>query len=46
MGKIFLAEKGKAFLEKAMALLVRFMQEFKSEPLPLRSDSLTKKEIG
>ena len=37
-------EKGKIFIEKTLEFLVQFMKEFKSEPLPLRSNPLTKKK--
>jgi creatinine amidohydrolase/Fe(II)-dependent formamide hydrolase-like protein len=36
-------EKGKVFIEKTLELLAQFTKEFKSEPLPLRSDPLTKR---
>lgn len=37
-------EKGAVFLEKALAFLVQFIEDFKAEPLPARSDPLTKKK--
>jgi len=36
-------EKGDIFMEKVMELLVQFITDFKAEPLPARSDPLTKK---
>lgn len=36
-------EKGNAFIEKVLNLLAQFIKELKAEPLPLRSDPLTKK---
>lgn len=38
-------ENGEVFIEKILDFLGQFMREFKSEPLPLRSDPLTKKKI-
>ena len=38
------AEKGAVFLEKALGFLAQFMEDFKAEPLPVRSDPLTKKK--
>ena len=38
-------EKGNAFIEKFLEYLVQFMSDFKSEPLPSKSDPLTKRKI-
>ncbi len=38
-------EKGEIFVEKALEFLVRFIKDFKAEPLPARSDPLTKKKL-
>ena len=37
------AEKGKVFVEKALEILVEFLNEFKAQPLPRKADPLTKK---
>lgn len=38
-------EKGKVFVEKALEILVPFIIDFKREPLPPKSDPLTKKPL-
>jgi creatinine amidohydrolase len=40
------AEKGKAFIEKALGHLAEFIRDFKVEPLPSPCDALTKKALS